>query len=148
MKFFRFYPYIMLTSCFFLMVTMIVYSIVPKLLNSYSKLMIHYSTSLMLGLLCMALNHLVKDKLERPKLCSFLGKVTLISNFEHECSKSHKSFWFRIRYSIFLHMFLHLHECNGCWDLAASEVRYWGLTSALKFNSPRFSSQSHGIDIR
>ena len=111
---FRFYPYIMLTSCIFLVVTVIVYSVVPKLLNSYSKLMLHYSTSLMLGLLCMAIIQLGNNWHEKPKSCSFLGKCVYICDSELERFDAYKSFYFRFYHSIFLYKFVYLHECNGC----------------------------------
>ena len=102
MPFFRFYPYIMLTSCFFLVVTMIVYSFVPKLLNSYSKLMLHYSTSLMLGLLCMAVIQLGNNWHEKPKSCSFLGKCANICDSELESFDTYNSFYSRFYHTIFL----------------------------------------------
>ena len=74
---FRIYPYIMLTSCFFLLSTVLIYSVVDKLLNPYTCLMRHYAISLMMAFILLAASQLKKDTLRKdtPEICVFLGKI-------------------------------------------------------------------------
>ena len=51
---FKFYPYIQMVSCFFLLLTLIVYSVVPNLLNFYSRLMRHYVVTLFMAFSILA----------------------------------------------------------------------------------------------
>ena len=72
--FFRFYPYIMLVSCMLLLVTLVMYSAIPKLLNHYTRLMRHYVVAIMMAFSCMAVSHLKEDLTNtNPGACKFLG---------------------------------------------------------------------------
>ena len=72
--FFRFYPYILIVSCLFLLATLIIYSVIPKLLNHYTRLMRHYVVSIMVAFLTLATTNLEGDIHEtNPGLCKFLG---------------------------------------------------------------------------
>ena len=55
---FRYYPYIMITSSIFLLLTALIYSYIPKLLDPYTKLMRHYTVNLMMALLLLAIAQL------------------------------------------------------------------------------------------
>lgn len=70
----RFYPYIMLLSCLFLLITLIIYSAIPKLLNHYTRIMRHYVVTIMVAFLILAIQNLI-GKLDKtsPGACKFLG---------------------------------------------------------------------------
>ena len=72
--YFRFYPYILIVSCLFLLATLIIYSVIPKLLNHYTRLMRHYVVSIMVAFLTLATTNLEGDiHRTNPGLCKFLG---------------------------------------------------------------------------
>ena len=79
---FRFYPYIQLISCILLLVTLVVYSVVPKLLNPYTSLMRHYVFNILIAFLVLAIVKLVKQnrseplKDTNPNVCTFIGKYS------------------------------------------------------------------------
>ena len=76
---FRFYPYIQLISCVLLLATLVVYSVVPKLLNSYTSLMRHYVFNILIAFLVLAIFKLVKQKQSEPvnpSICTFIGKYS------------------------------------------------------------------------
>ena len=56
---FRFYPYVLLTSTVFLLLTLIVYSYWSRLLNPYTRLMRHFALSMMLAFILLSINQLV-----------------------------------------------------------------------------------------
>ena len=62
-SFSRFYPYLLLTSSFFLFLTLIVYTFWSKLLTHYTRIMRHYTLSLFLAFIILAINqfHTLKD---------------------------------------------------------------------------------------
>ena len=67
---FKFYPYIQMVSCFFLLLTLIVYSVVPNLLNFYSRLMRHYVVTLFMAFSILATIQL--DNIYRQLFCYFV----------------------------------------------------------------------------
>ena len=70
----RFYPYIMLLSCLFLLITLIIYSAIPKLLNHYTRLMRHYVVTIMVAFVVLAIQNLVGNLTEtEPGACKFYG---------------------------------------------------------------------------
>ena len=67
-------------SCFFLIVTLLVYTIIPTLRPTkdgmeYTKLMLHFTLAMLLAFICMATVHLATDlNKSSPGFCEFLGK--------------------------------------------------------------------------
>ena len=78
--YFRFYPYLLLISCFFLFLTIIIYTAWPKLLSQYTRIMRHYTLNLFFAFIILAINqfHTLKDV--NLGLCIASGKNEFISN--------------------------------------------------------------------
>ena len=70
----------MLTSCFFLLVTVLTYSVVPKLLNPYTRLMRHYAATLMMAFICLSATILKIDTLmkDHRETCVIMGKKIIL----------------------------------------------------------------------
>ena len=66
----------MLTSGFFLLVTVLTYSFVPVLLNNYTRLMRHYAVTLMMAFFILAWAQLKTVTLinEFQGICVIMGK--------------------------------------------------------------------------
>jgi len=81
-KKFNFYPYIMMGSCFFLVVTLLVYTIIPNLRPTkdgmeYTKLMLHFTFAMLMAFICMATIQIAtKINESSPGFCEFLGFAT------------------------------------------------------------------------
>ena len=100
---FRFYPYIMLISCVFLLVTLLIYSIVPGLLNHYTRIMRHFVATILIAFLIMVVNQMeYKDghlKDIQPEFCLFLGKSNSYWSTDYSISEWRKHFFiFHPRY--------------------------------------------------
>jgi type II secretory pathway component PulF len=52
----RFYPYILLTSSVCLLVTWLVYTVYPKLQNHYTRIMRHFTFSMMTAFIILSIN--------------------------------------------------------------------------------------------
>ena len=75
-SFSRFYPYILVVSCIFLLITFLVYSIyASSLLTHYTKLMLHVCITLFTAFLVLCINQFhhfaTKDEMV---LCQISGK--------------------------------------------------------------------------
>ena len=102
---YSFYPYIMMCSCFFLVITLLVYTIIPNLRPTkdgmeYSKLMLHFTLAMLMAFICMATVRLTPTLSNvSPGFCEFLGKywiwinVTLKEGFKSELASTHLKFW-------------------------------------------------------
>ena len=97
---YSFYPYIMMCSCFFLVITLLVYTIIPNLRPTkdgmeYSKLMLHFTLAMLMAFICMATVRLTPTLSNvSPGFCEFLGKywiwinVTLKEGFKSELAST------------------------------------------------------------
>ena len=76
---FRYYPFIMMTSSFFLFLTVLIYTAVPTLLNPYTRIVRHYSVNLMLAFIILAATYLKEDALlnHYRGTCSMIGEDML-----------------------------------------------------------------------
>ena len=80
----------MMGSCFFLVVTLLVYTIIPNLRPckdgmEYTKLMLHFTFAMLMAFICMAtvqLTPTLND--DSPGFCEFLGKywIQIILQFK------------------------------------------------------------------
>ena len=67
-------------SCFFLVVTLLVYTIIPNLRPTkdgmeYTKLMLHFTFAMLMAFTCMATVQLGTNiNKKSPRFCEFLGK--------------------------------------------------------------------------
>ena len=72
----------MLTSSFFLAITLLIYTIFPKLLTYYTRIMRHYTSNLMFAFIILAINQLKSFYGDAPVLCEFFGKwLICLENF-------------------------------------------------------------------
>ena len=95
----------MMGSCFFLVATLLVYTIIPNLRPckdgmEYTKLMLHFTFAMLMAFICMAtvqLTPTLND--DSPGFCEFLGKYwiliifTLKNGFKSElqsCAKKYR----------------------------------------------------------
>ena len=77
LSFCRFYPFVKIVSCLFLVTTLFIYSVVPGLLNHYTRLMRHYVVSFTVAFMTMAITNLSGDLTESlPEVCKCLGLYT------------------------------------------------------------------------
>ena len=68
----------MLISVLFPLITLIIYTVFPNLLTPYSRLMRHFTVSIMLAFICMAIVQLATNLNEdSPKSCTFLGNMEI-----------------------------------------------------------------------
>ena len=68
----------MLISALFPLITLIIYTVVPNLLTPYSRLMRHFTVSIMLAFICMAIVQLATNLNEdSPEFCTFLGNMAI-----------------------------------------------------------------------
>ena len=80
----------MMGSCFFLIATLLVYTIIPNLRPckdgmEYTKLMLHFTFAMLMAFICMAtvqLTPTLND--DSPGFCEFLGKywIQIILQFK------------------------------------------------------------------
>ena len=70
---FQFYPYILIFSCVCLVLTLLVYTFVPRLLNFYNKLVRQYTLSLLIACLVLAITQLSTNLSETKWLCHLCG---------------------------------------------------------------------------
>ena len=76
----RVYPYILIVSAIFMLITIVIYTAYPKLLNHYSRLMRQYSFSMMLAFSFLAIIQLkAKDEIN-VGLCIFFGRLSFFLN--------------------------------------------------------------------
>ena len=77
----RVYPYILIVSAIFMLITIVIYTVYPKLLNHYSRLMRQYSFSMMLAFSFLAIIQLkAKDEMN-ISLCVFFGRLSFFGCF-------------------------------------------------------------------
>jgi len=68
------YPYILLVNCLFLLITLMVYTLYPKLLNHYTRLMRHFVVAMLGAYLLLSTNQQVRlADLSQP-FCIASGK--------------------------------------------------------------------------
>jgi hypothetical protein len=73
----RFYPYILMVSCLFLLATLIIYTIWSKfLLNHYTRIVRHFTFSMMVAFIVLVINQMYSFSENYPTLCIFFGIVT------------------------------------------------------------------------
>ena len=90
---YRFYPYIMLISALFPLITLIIYTVVPNLLTPYSRLMRHFTVSIMMAFICLAIVQLATNlNRNSPKFCTFLGNMAIMVEFSSRGYKIGKIF--------------------------------------------------------
>lgn len=71
---FKFYPYLLMVSSIFLVLTIMVYSVVPTLLNQLTRLMRHFSVSMLIGFIILIINQLESSySTTHPVLCKLFG---------------------------------------------------------------------------
>ena len=69
----------MLISALFPLITLIIYTVVPNLLTPYSRLLRHFTVSIMLAFICLAIGQLATNLNEdSPEFCTFLGNVVIL----------------------------------------------------------------------
>ncbi len=78
---FRFYPYVLLLSSLFLCATLIVYTAFPKLLNHYTRVMRHFTFTMMISFVNLAINQLVSLVDSNPIMCKVFGNY-IITRFK------------------------------------------------------------------
>ena len=79
--FFRFYPYILLVSCLFMLATIFIYGFHYKqLLNHKTWIMIHHTFTLMIAFVILALNQIINVKEISQGFCKFSGNSHHIAN--------------------------------------------------------------------
>ena len=77
----RVYPYILIVSAIFMLITIVIYTAYPKLLNHYSRLMRQYSFSMMLAFSFLAIIQLkAKDEMNIG-VCVFFGRLSFFGCF-------------------------------------------------------------------
>ena len=111
---FRFYPYIQLICCILLLATLVVYSVVPKLLNPYTSLMRHYVFNILIAFLVLAIFQLVEQKRSErlnntnPNICTFIGKYSfwLLKYIDFKPSGQKKNSHFSVFFIVYVNLFL------------------------------------------
>ena len=69
----------MLISALLTLITLIIYTVVPNLLTPYSRLMRHFTVSIMMAFICMAIVQLATNLNEdSPEFCTFLGNMAIL----------------------------------------------------------------------
>ena len=107
----RFYPYLLLTSSFFLFLTLLLYTIWPKLLTHYTRIMRHYTLSLFLAFVILAINQFHTLKEFNLGLCIACGEHYFMNNYSLNF-KTIKMICFRLLNTIFLSGFICTYDCN------------------------------------
>ena len=72
----NFFPYILILSCIFLLATFIIYTVVPNLLNKYTRLRRHYVITIMVAFIIIAINNFVGTQEIHPIFCKLFGKYS------------------------------------------------------------------------
>jgi hypothetical protein len=73
----RFYPYILIASSICLFITLIIYTAYPKLLNHYTRIMRHFTLSMMLAFIILSINQLTPVANYSMNLCRLFGRTML-----------------------------------------------------------------------
>ena len=74
----NFFPYILILSCIFLLATFIIYTVVPNLLNKYTRLRRHYVITIMIAFIIIAINNFVGTQEIHPIFCKLFGKYSFL----------------------------------------------------------------------
>ena len=72
---FNFYPYILLTSAFFLLLVVIVYAVFPKVLyNNCQRLRLHFAANMLAAFVILSMNQLIVIGDMNMVACQVFGK--------------------------------------------------------------------------
>ena len=74
----RFYPYVLITSTVFLLITLAIYTIWSQLLNLYTRLMRHFTLAMLLAFVSLSINQLITLGNYSAILCSIMGLFLFI----------------------------------------------------------------------
>lgn len=78
LSFSSFYPHILIASSVCLFITLMIYTIFPKLLNHYTRLMRHYTLSMMCAFILLSINQLTYLGSFSPNLCKVSGEISTL----------------------------------------------------------------------
>ena len=117
---FRFYPYILITSAVFLLLTLIVYSFWSRLLNPYTRLMRHFALSMMLAFILLSVNQMVAFGDISSAVCAINGwRFILVRHDSSDSELITIDAWYCLIYWQVGHLGL---VTTGCLALKAKEV--------------------------
>ena len=76
---FSFYPYILLLSAFFLLLSIIVYTFFPKVLfNNTQRLRLHFTTNMFFAFVILSMNQFTYIGDSNMAACKFFGKTIML----------------------------------------------------------------------